>query len=104
MTEFRIGRKDSWRYKNWTYAIRAITDESLASLYDNGNRGTVVTIDDKSYYGKTVILKNIKFEMIDKGYAVGYGIQADAQLLIQFLNKITDRFTFLKKEISSCDL
>jgi hypothetical protein len=101
MTEFGAGNRDCWRIgyfrdediKSGYDARRPITDEIISSIEINGNTGTMLY--GKPYYGKSVILKRIMFELIDKGYVVvfGEGIRAAApQLLIQLLNRIIEKF------------
>ena len=98
MTELGTSSSDCWKIgyfsdediKSGHDARRPITDDIIASLEEN--IGTIVY--GKPYYGKSIILKRIMFEMIDKGYAVvlGDGVQADSQLLIKVLNMVKDRF------------
>ena len=102
MTEFGVGGMDCWKIgyfrdediKSGYDARRPITDDVIASIDSNDNdTGTILY--GKPYDGKSTILKRIMFEMIDKGYAVvfGDGIRAaDAQLLIQLLNRVSDKF------------
>ena len=95
-----LGSKDCWKIgyfrdediKSGYDVRRPITDDIIASIYSNDNMGTILY--GKPYHGKSVILKRIMFEMIDKGYAVvfGDGIEVDAQLLIQLLNRVTEKF------------
>jgi tetratricopeptide (TPR) repeat protein len=99
-TEFGIGSRDCWKdgffrdedIKSGYDARRPITDKIITSIVYCSRIGTMVY--GKPYYGKTLILKRIMLELIDNGYAVVYGngIQAQAQLIIQLLNGLTDRF------------
>ena len=69
-------------------ARRPITDDIISSIKDN--LGTIVY--GKEYYGKTIILKRIMFEMIENdGYTAiyaGNGINGDANLLIALFNSV----------------
>jgi hypothetical protein len=99
MTEFGRGSKDCWKLgffrdediKSGYDARRPITADIITSI--ENNVGTIVY--GKPYYGKSIILKRIMFEMIDNGYAIVYGngIQkAQPRLIIQLLNRITATF------------
>jgi len=99
MTEFGRGSKDCWKLgffrdediKSAYDARRPITTDIITSI--ENNVGTIVY--GKPYYGKSIILKRIMFEMIDNGYAIVYGngIQkAQSRLIIQLLNRITATF------------
>ena len=98
MTEFGEGSRDCWKLghftdrdiKNGYDARRPITDKIINSI--ENNIGTIVY--GKPYYGKSVILRRIMFEQIDKGYAVifGNGIHANDNDLIKFLERIRHNF------------
>jgi tetratricopeptide (TPR) repeat protein len=98
LTKFNRGSRDCWKLgyfrdediKNGYDARRPVTDEIISSI-DN-NIGTILY--GKPYYGKSVILKRIMFEHIDKGYAVVFadGTQANAALLIRLLDNVIGKF------------
>ena len=101
MTEFGAGSGDCWKIghfrdediKSGYDARRAITDEIIGSIEIKGNAG--IMLYGRPYYGKSIILKRIMFELIDKGYVIVFdeGIRATIpQLLIQLLNRITEKF------------
>ena len=64
-----------------------ITDDIIESIENND--GTILFGD--AYYGKSVILRRVMFEEIERGYMVVFGdnIEANTNQLVELLNRIS---------------
>lgn len=95
---FNPGEKDCWKtgiftdkeIKSGFDARRSLTDEIIRSV--EKNLGTIVYGDP--YTGKSILLKRITFELIDRGYVVlfGDGIEANSSLLQALVESIAEKY------------
>jgi tetratricopeptide (TPR) repeat protein len=97
-SKFKPGNIDCWKDGEFTDrdiksgydARRPVTDEIIDSV--EKNPGTIIYGDP--YAGKSILLKRITFELIQKDYVVLYGdnIEAKAYLLQELLTSIAESY------------
>lgn len=101
LTSFNDGSKNCWKrgylfdedIKNRYNARRPVTDALIESIENNN----ATILFGEGYHGKSVILKRVMFEEIEKGYAVVFedGIEANTNLIVDLLNQISKDYSKL---------
>lgn len=101
LTPAREGSRSCWKRGDFSDsdimegydARRPITDAIIESV--ENNNATILFGD--GYYGKSVILRRVMFEEIERGYAVAFGdgVEANANQLFYLLDRISKDYTKL---------
>ena len=77
--------------RNGYDARRPITDALIESIENNN----ATILFGEGYSGKSVILRRVMFEEIEKGYAVvfGDGVEANTNVIVDLLNRISKDYS-----------